>query len=55
VPAALWLSWSHPLVFFAALAVALVLMVGLIWFFSKFLFGLARRVSGWLTPNSPAA
>ncbi len=55
VPAALWLSWSHPLVFFAALAVALVLMVVLIWFFSKFLFGLARRVSAWLTPNSPAA
>jgi hypothetical protein len=55
VPAALWLSWSHPLVFFAALAVALVLMVGLIWFFSKFLLALARRVSGWLTPNSPAA
>ena len=55
VPAALWLSWSHPLVFFAALAVALVLMVGLIWFFSKFLLALARRVSGWLSPNSPAA
>ncbi len=55
VPAALWLSWSHPLVFFAALAVALLLMVGLIWFFSKFLYALARRVSGWLTPNSPAA
>lgn len=55
VPAALWLSWSHPLVFFAALAVALVTMVVLIWFFSKFLFGLARRVSAWLTPNSPAA
>ncbi len=55
VPAALWLSWSHPLVFFAALAVALLLMVGLTWFFSKFLFALARRVSGWLTPNSPAA
>ena len=55
VPAALWLSWSHPLVFFAALAVALVLMVGLIWFFSKFLLALARRVSGLLSPNSPAA
>ena len=55
VPAALWLSWSHPLVFFAALAVALVLMVVLIWFFSKFLFALFRRVSGWLTPKSPAA
>ena len=55
VPAALWLSWSHPLVFFAALAVALVLMVGLIWFFSKFLLALARRLSGWFSPNSPAA
>ena len=55
VPAALWLSWSHPLAFFAALAVALVLMVGLIWFFSKFLLALARRVSGLLSPNSPAA
>ena len=55
VPAALWLSWSHPLVFFAALAVALVLMAVLIWFFSKFLFALFRRVSGWLTPKSPAA
>ena len=55
VPVALWLSWSHPLVFFAALAVALVLMAVLIWFFSKFLFALFRRVSGWLTPKSPAA
>ena len=55
VPAALWLSWSHPMVFFAALAVALVLMVGLIWFFSRFLLALARRVSAWLSPNSPAA
>ena len=52
VPAALWLSWSHPLVFFAALALALVVMVGLIWFFAKFLRGLAQRVTGWLAPET---
>jgi Domain of unknown function (DUF4126) len=52
VPAALWLSWSHPLVFFAALGVALVVMVGLIWFFAKFLRGLIRRVTSWLAPEA---
>ncbi len=52
VPAALWLSWSHPLVFFAALGVALVVMVALIWFFAKFLRGLVRRVSGWMAPET---
>ena len=54
VPAALWLSWSHPLVFFVALAVALVVMAGLIWFFAKFLRALFGRVSGWFAPGSPA-
>ena len=53
VPAALWLSWSHPLVFFVALAFALVVMVALIWFFAKFLRGLVSRVSGWLAPATP--
>lgn len=52
VPAALWLSWSHPLVFFAALGVALLVMVALIWFFAKFLRGLLKRVSGWLAPET---
>jgi Domain of unknown function (DUF4126) len=52
VPAALWLSWSHPLVFFAALAVALVVMVALIWFFARFLRGLVRRVLAWLSPET---
>jgi Domain of unknown function (DUF4126) len=47
VPASLWLSWAHPHVLFAALAVALVVMVAAIWFFAKFLRRLARRVSGW--------
>ena len=46
VPAALWLSWEHPVAFFAALAVAVVVMVGLIWVFAKFLKALLRRVSG---------
>ena len=43
VPAMLWLSWSHPLVFFPLLAVALVLAVVLIVVFFKFLRGLLRR------------
>ncbi len=47
VPASLWLSWSHPTVFFAALAVALVLSAGIVWVLAKFLRALVRRVSGW--------
>ena len=46
VPAALWLSWQHPLAFFAALALALLAMIGLIVFFAKFLRGLSKRASG---------
>jgi hypothetical protein len=46
VPIALWLSWAHPLAFFALLAVALVVMVALIWWLAKFLRYLVRRVSG---------
>ena len=37
VPAMLWLSWAHPLWFFAALALVLALMVGLIVLLAKFL------------------
>ncbi len=48
VPVMLWLSWVHPLAFFAALAVALVVMGALVWVFAKFLRLLARRVSLWL-------
>ena len=54
VPASLWLSWTHPTVFFAALAVALVVMVALIWVFAKFLRGLVRRVSGWFGAGQPS-
>lgn len=43
VPGMLWLAWEHPLWFFAALAVALVLMVGLIVLLVKFLRGLLSR------------
>lgn len=46
VPAMLWLSWAHPLVFFAVLAVALIVMVVLIVVLAKFLRMLVRRFSG---------
>lgn len=54
VPLSLWLSWAHPDVFFAALAVALVVMVALTWVFAKFLRRLARRVSGWFGAGQPS-
>ena len=54
VPASLWLSWVHPYAFFALLAVALVVMLGLIWVFGKFLRQLARRVSGWFATRQPS-
>ena len=53
VPASLWLSWEHPYVFFAALGVALIVMVALIWVFGKFLRQLARRFSGWFATGQP--
>jgi hypothetical protein len=43
VPLMLWLSWVHPWVFFAGLAVALAVMVVLIWVLAKFLRQLLRR------------
>lgn len=54
VPVSLWLSWEHPYVFFAALAVALVVMLALTWVFAKFLRRLARRVSGWFGAGQPS-
>jgi len=51
VPTMLWLSWSHPLAFFAALALALVIGVTLIVVLFRFLRGLAVR----LAPRRPAA
>ncbi len=55
VPASLWLSWAHPMVFFAMLAVAVVLMIVLIWVLAKFLRGLALRVSGLFATARPSA
>ena len=55
VPVALWLSWEHPVAFFTALAVALVVMLALIWVLGRFLRALVRRVSGWLRSNQSAA
>lgn len=47
VPAALWLSWQHPIGFFAALAVALVVMIATIVVLAKFLRRLVKRIGGW--------
>lgn len=43
VPVMLWLAWEHPLLFFPALALALLLAVVLIVVLFKFLRGLLRR------------
>ncbi len=45
VPVMLWLAWEHPLWFFPALAVALLLAVVLIVVLFKFLRALLRRVA----------
>lgn len=55
VPATLWLSWEHPMLFFAALAVALIVMLVLIRVLGKFLFQLARRFSGWFSAGQPTS
>jgi len=54
VPASLWLSWAHPALFFAALAVALVVMVVLTWVLAKFVRQLARRVSNLFSAARPS-
>ena len=46
VPVSLWMSWEHPIAFFVALAVALVVMVAAICVFAKFLRAIVRRLSG---------
>jgi len=47
VPVSLWLSWAHPYVFFGALAIALVVMVAMIWLLARFLRRLVQRLGGW--------
>jgi hypothetical protein len=46
VPTMLWLAWEHPLWFFAALAAALVLMLGLTVLLLKFVRRLLARWRG---------
>jgi hypothetical protein len=55
VPAALWLSWAHPYLFFAVLAVVVMLMVAAIVLFAKFLRGLVRRFAGRRADDTDAA
>lgn len=55
VPTMLWLAWAHPLGFFLALALALVVMVGLTIVLFRFLRGLVARLSGRLAPASVKA
>jgi hypothetical protein len=54
VPSMLWLSWAHPVAFFIALALVLVLMVTLIVLLFRVLRALVRRWRGRLQ-SSPAA
>ncbi len=51
VPGMLWLSWAHPVWFFVALAVALVVMVTVTVQLFKFLRGLGRRLRGHFMPT----
>lgn len=44
VPTMLWLSWEHPMWFYAGLAVALVVMVGLTVLLLRFLRSLVHKV-----------
>jgi len=46
VPGMLWLAWRHPLWFFAALAAAVALMLGLIALMAKFVRRLLARWRG---------
>jgi len=48
VPAALWLSWTHPLALAVVLVIAFVVAIVLIVMLGKFLRSLARRAAGWL-------
>ena len=56
VPIALWLSWTHPIAFFAALAVALVAMLAVIWVLGRFLRRAGSAVAlRYRRPMPPAA
>jgi heme/copper-type cytochrome/quinol oxidase subunit 2 len=46
VPAMLWLSWAHPLAFFIALGITLIVTLVLLVVFWRFLRGFVARVRG---------
>ncbi|MCI1190531.1 DUF4126 domain-containing protein [Calidifontimicrobium sp. SYSU G02091] len=50
VPLLLWLAWEHPVAFFVALALAVVVAAGLIAVTFKFVGALWRRLRGRLSP-----
>jgi hypothetical protein len=49
VPTMLWLSWEHPMWFYAGLALALVVMLGLTVLLIRFLRSLVHKVRGRFT------
>lgn len=51
VPTMLWLSWQHPTWFFVALAVSVVVMLGLTVLLFKFLRGLLRGLQDKFGPT----
>jgi hypothetical protein len=50
VPGMLWLSWTHPVGFFIALAIVLVVMVALIAVFWRFLRAVLRKLREVFSP-----
>jgi Domain of unknown function (DUF4126) len=55
VPAALWLAWTHPLLFLPLLALMLMAMLATLWVLGRFLRQLLRRVSASGRPSAGAA
>ena len=52
VPGMLWLSWQHPVWFFVALALALIVMITATVLLFKFLRGLGRKLRGHFLPTA---
>lgn len=55
VPAALWLSWTHPVVLAIVLVIALIVAIVLIVVFAKFLRALARRAAALVRGHPSSA
>jgi hypothetical protein len=52
VPAALWLAWTHPWLFFPLLGLALVAMGATLWLLGRFLRQGVQRLAAWLQPRA---